>query len=356
MKKSYNIMILGASYGSLLAIKFLLAGHNVKLLCRTATAELINKEGVRVRIPVRGLEDLVEISSEGLPGKLTAATPSDVDPKDFDLIGLAMQEPQYSAPDVAALLHAIGKAKVPCMSIMNMPPLPYMARLPGIDASSLTHCYADPDVWSSFDPDYMTLCSPDPQAFRPPEEKANVLQVRLPTNFKVAKFDIDGPNEMLETLEADVDAIRFDVKGTEYELPVKLRVFDSIFVPLAKWSMLMTGNYRCVQKDDIRPIKDAVHGDIEQSRQVYNWVVDLCKTMGADADDMVPFEKYANAATGLANPSSAARALVAGSVNIERVDSLVKAVASQRGIQSDTVDEIVGLVDGWLAENRKKSG
>ena len=34
-----------------------------------------------------------------------------------------------------------------------------------------------------------------------------------------------------------------------FELPVKLRVHDSIFVPLAKWAMLLTGNYRCVTED-----------------------------------------------------------------------------------------------------------
>ena len=37
-------------------------------------------------------------------------------------------------------------------------------------------------------PKLMTLASPDPQAFRPPEEPMNVLQVALPTNFKVARI------------------------------------------------------------------------------------------------------------------------------------------------------------------------
>lgn len=31
MHKTYNILILGASYGSLLATKMLMAGHNVQL-------------------------------------------------------------------------------------------------------------------------------------------------------------------------------------------------------------------------------------------------------------------------------------------------------------------------------------
>jgi len=40
MPSPLNILILGASYGSLLATKLLLAGHSVKLVCLPAEAEL----------------------------------------------------------------------------------------------------------------------------------------------------------------------------------------------------------------------------------------------------------------------------------------------------------------------------
>jgi hypothetical protein len=155
-------------------------------------------------------------------------------------------------------------------------------------------------------------------------------------------------------MQADIEAIRFDPGdgGGEIELPVKLKVHDSIFVPLAKWCMLVAGNYRCVQKDDMRSIKDSVHSDIDKSRSVYEWVAKLCRDLGADAADQVPFEKYANAANSLVNPSSAARALAAGVPNIERVDCLVKTISAQQGKQLDVVDEIVALVDGWLEKNR----
>jgi hypothetical protein len=78
-------------------------------------------------------------------------------------------------------------------------------------------------------------------------------------------------------------------------------------------------------------IREAVHGDIEATRAVYEWVVDLCVGLGADRGDMVRFEKYANAALSLQSPSSAARALGAGAPNIERVDRLVQSVATQHG-------------------------
>ena len=168
MQTTFNTLIMGASYGSLLATKLLLAGHTVKLVCLPAEAELINKEGTRTRLPVRGREELIEVDSRQLPGTLSAATPDAVDPSKYDLVALAMQEPQYRSPGVRELLDGVAKAKVPCMSIMNMPPLPYLARIPGLDVSTLTHCYTDPAVWESFDPALMTLCSPDPRV-RPHE-------------------------------------------------------------------------------------------------------------------------------------------------------------------------------------------
>ena len=134
---------------------------------------------------------------------------------------------------------------------------------------------------------------------------------------------------------------------------MKLKVHDSIFVPLAKWPMLMAGNYRCIQPDNMIPIRDAVHADIDKSRAVYDWVRKVCTALGAAGDDMVPFDKYALAAEGLRKPSSAARALFGGAAHIERVDCLVRRIARQRGFQSDTLDEIVTLVDERLRDNRR---
>ncbi len=355
MSTTYKILILGASYGSLLGAKLTLAGHTVKLVCLPEEVELINAEGARVRMPARGVEELVELNTQEMPGDLSAAGPGDVDPGDYNLIALAMREPQYGAPEVSDLLSRIAASGKPCMSIMNMPPLAYLRRIPAIDADGIRDSYTDPSVWDGFDPALITLCSPDPQAFRPPDEKINVLQVGLPTNFKAARFDSDAHTAILRQMESDIQAIRFDANGTEVELPVKLRVHESVFTPLAKWSMLMAGNYRCVQKDGMRPIKEAVHSDLGAAQAVYEWVVDLCEALGGDRADLVPFEKYANAALSLVNPSSAARALANGAPNIERVDRLVQTLASQNGMQSDMVDQTVELVDGWIAANRAKA-
>jgi hypothetical protein len=349
----YNILIMGASYGSLLASKLLFGGHKVTLVCLPAEADLINAEGFRVRMPVKGRKDQIEIDSRKLPGKVSAAGPGDVKPRDYDLIGLAMQEPQYRSPGVRELLDGVAKSKVPCMSIMNMPPLPYVKRIPGLNYDELKNAYTDASVWDSFDPGTLSLCSPDPQAVRPPEEKVNVLQVTLPTNFKVARFDSDKHTAIVRQLQADIEAVRFDTGDGKIELPVKLKVHDSIFVPLAKWAMLLAGNYRCVTKDGMRTAQEAVHSDIESSRSVYNFVNDLCVKLGAAPDDLVPFEKYAAAAQSLTRPASAARALNNGLPNIERADKLVQGIAKQKGLSHPTIDATVALVDARLEANRK---
>src|SRR5690606_36377488 len=162
----------------------------------------------------------------------------------------------------------------------------------------------------------------------------NVLQVRLPTNFKCAQFENDAHTQIIRDLDADIAAARLDVNGEQLELPVKLKAHDSIYVPLAKWAMLLAGNYRCEMKDGVRAI--------------YEWHIDVCVSLDAKREDPVPFQQYADADQSLGSPSSAPRALAAGDTNIERVDRVLQLLAVQNGMKNPAVDEIVVTVDGWL--------
>jgi len=351
----YNILLMGASYGSLLASKILFGGHTIHLVCLPAEADLINAEGFRVRLPVKGRKDPVVLDSRKLPGKVTAGPAAGVNPKDYDLVGLCMMEPQYRTAGVRELLDAVAKSRVPCMSIMNMPPLPYIRRIPGLDHDALKPAYTDPTVWENFDPKCMTLNSPDPQAIRPPDEPVNVLMVTLPTNFKVARFDDEKSTAILRQLEKDIEGARVDTPEGKIELPVKLKVHESIFVPLAKWAMLLAGNYRCITADGIRTAQEAVHSDLETSRSVYEFVNNLVVKLGANPNDLVPFEKYAAAAQSLVRPASAARALSNGALYIERPDLLVQLIAKQKGLSHPVIDGIVALVNSRLDANRKKA-
>ena len=345
---AYRVLVLGASYGALLGTKLIMAGHDVTLVCRKATADLINANGTDVRIKLRGEDEHRSILSGNQPGSLDATSPGEVDLASYDMVALAMAEPQYGSDDIRILLRKIAEAELPCLSIMNMPPLPYLKRIPGLDTSLLSPSFTNPEVWMPFNPDMVTLCSPDPQAYRLPDHGANVLHVGLPTNFKAAAFARPEHTAMLRELETAISDVTLDGN----DVPVKLRVFDSLFVPFAKWSMLLTGNYRCVLNAGVRPIKEAVHSDLDLSRSIFEHVDAIVRELGADAADQVPFDKYANAANGLLKPSSAARAIDGGTPYIERVDLLVKLVADQIGMGHPEIDAVVATIDARLEQNR----
>ena len=342
-----RILILGASYGSLFGTKCVMAGHDVTLVCRAPTARLINEKGTHVEIRLKGQAQVRSFASVDQPGRLNALTPSEVVPETYDLAVLAMQEPQYANQSIWKLLAVLAKFEIPCISLMNMPPLPFLKRFATIDPEQTVSAFTNVLVWKHFDPNLVTLCSPDPQAARPPGYPANVLRVGLATNFKVAPFGCDTANAKLTELSESIDQVR--VVGCD--VPVKLRLHDSMFVPFAKWSMLLTGNYRCMTDNGPISICDAVYADLERSREIYDVVSEIAMGLGARQEDLVPFDKYAKAALSLSNPSSAARALANGKGAIERVDKLVQLIGRQLGIKHVEIDETVARVDRAVSNN-----
>ena len=78
---TYNVLIMGASYGSLLATKLLFGGHKITMVCLPAEVEAFNNDGARVRLPIRGRKEPIELNSRKLPGKLSAAGPGDGQPE-----------------------------------------------------------------------------------------------------------------------------------------------------------------------------------------------------------------------------------------------------------------------------------
>jgi hypothetical protein len=326
-------------------------GHDATLVCRSETADLINRAGTVVRIKLKDEASPRAIHSADLIGNVRAATPDAIDPSQFDLAVLAMQEPQYGHHTLRPLMSKLADARVPCLSLMNMPPAPYLKRLTAINSSALEDAFSHVRLWDRFDPRAVTLCSPDPQAVRPADEPANVLQVNLATNFKAAEFGLPEYNAILHTLANDIERVRL----AGLDVPVKLRVSSSPFVPLAKWPMLMTGNYRCVTAGHPIAIREAVWGDPAVSREVYDCVRDIVVRMGADPDDLVAFDKYAAAAEQLTRPSSVARALAEGAHAVERVDRLIQSVGRQVGITHRAIDRIVDLVDASVAGNRARA-
>src|SRR5262249_56690578 len=89
---TYNVLIMGASYGSLLATKLLFGGHKITMVCLPAEIEAFNKDGARVRLPIRGRKEPIELDSRNLQGKLGAAGSVGGGPRGDDLGSLATRE------------------------------------------------------------------------------------------------------------------------------------------------------------------------------------------------------------------------------------------------------------------------
>ena len=349
-----HILILGASYGLLPGAKISLAGHEVTLVGRGEEIAAMARGPLVVQIAARrGGEDIrltVPVADAPSPGRIALATPGALDPAGFDLVILAMQEPHYAEPAVAGLMAAIASARLPCLSIMNLAPPPFLERLAVTDAlDDVYHCRA---VWDGFDPRKVTLASPDPQAIRPDPASPGRLQVTLPSNFKAAPFALAEDQALLQRLAADMSHLEVDGDGCRLRPPVALIASTSLFVPLAKWPMLLAGNCRCVLPDGIRTIAEAVHADIDASAAIYARVVHLAVTLGAGEQDLVRFSSYAKAAARLTRPSSLARALEIGSVQVERIDLLIRALMVARGMATHLIDPVVDVVEMRIARNR----
>ena len=111
---AYNILILGAAYGSLLASKMLFGGHKIHHVCLPAEADLINAEGFRVRLPVKGRKDPVEIDSRKLPGKVSASGAAGVKPSDYAT---------FAAAAGLALLMTLAGSLLPTLRAVRVDPL-----------------------------------------------------------------------------------------------------------------------------------------------------------------------------------------------------------------------------------------
>ena len=105
-------------------------------------------------------------------------------------------------------------------------------------------------------------------------------------------FFIKIPNFIIPLKLEPFDAYVWRVAGASALTIAVIGLVASLFVPLAKWSMLLAGNYRCVTPDGMRTAQEAVHSNLAESKSVYNFVFDLCVKLGANPNDLVPFEKY----------------------------------------------------------------
>ncbi|MEO5597887.1 MAG: hypothetical protein ABIQ66_04640 [Novosphingobium sp.] len=352
---SVKILILGASYGLLPGVKLALAGHAVTFVGQPDEVAAMSLNPLEVRLSLRrGGGDVtlrVPISHEPARGFAALRTPDQIDPADYQFVILAMQEPQFKAPAIADLMGRIAASGRPCLSIMNLPPRAYLERLGSIAPPAYQGVYSSEAVWQGLDPRKISLTSPDAQAVRIDPAQPGQLTVTLASNFKAAPFAEAEDQALLERLAKDMSNIKVEAEGGLQRVPVLLLAQRSLFAPLAKWPMLLTGNCRCFSPDGVRSIGETVLSDRAASAAIYAQVTALLLTMGADERSLVDFASYAKAAEGLTRPSSLARALASGAKAVERIDRLVLNLLRLHGIASPEIEAIVATIERQLAVN-----
>ena len=342
-----NVLILGASYGSLLATKLLMAGHNVTLVCRQKTADLINRDGTEVRIKLRDEPEHRSIFSRDLPGKLDASPPQNVDVSRYDLVGLAMQEPQYANHTIRVLMIKIAEAKLPCLSIMNMPPLPYLKRIPALEEMDLEEAYTNASGVGALQagPDLALLARP---AGFPPAGRGRERASRRPAD-ELQGRDLRGRGAQRAAARtgsrhrrgaAGRPGSAGEAQGVRLAVRAARQVVDAADRKLSLHHARTSRSRSATRCTAISTL----------SRSIYEHVDGVARRLGADPKDQVPFEKYAKAAESLLKPSSAARAVANGAPFIERVDLLVKLISHQLGVPNAEIDHTVQTVDGRLNE------
>ena len=342
-------LVIGASYGLLPAAKIAAAGHSVTVIGHKDQIRMINQAGVAIRY----FDKHVLHPPMGADG-LCLSTIDSVDPTDFDLVILAIQEPQAASEGISALFQRIGD-RVPVASIMNMPPPPFLDRIPALPREMRQGAYQNHDIWAQLDPDRMTLASPDPQAVCLDPARPGHLQVTLASNFKFAPFSRIEDQTVLERIVRDATRAR-QPWGRP---PVHMLARRSIFTPLSKWPMLVTGNCRCVQEVAAPiSIKDAVYQNLHESRLLFDAVNFCLRGVGAPRESLVLFKNYCNAANQLTRPSSLGQGLMNGAKNVERIDRLVLNLMRFSKCDPAAIDAMVHIsarIEQNLVKNRCQS-
>ena len=272
---TYNVLIMGASYGSLLATKLLFGGHKITMVCLPAEVEAFNNDGARVRLPIRGRKEPIELDSRKLPGKLAGRRPRRRQPDRLRsrragdagaAIPLARRARAARRGGAAqGAVHVDHEHAAPALSEAHP-----RARRPTRSSPPIT----DASVWDNFEPGHADPVQPRPAGDPPARREDQRAAGHLADQFQGRPGSTPTNPPRCCARWRRTSRRRATIRATaRSSCRSSCKVHDSIFVPLAKWAMLLTGNYRCVTEDGAIDIKDAVHRDLETSRSVYNWVL-----------------------------------------------------------------------------------
>ena len=168
----------------------------------------------------------------------------------------ACRRPNYGAPDVRELMGRVARARKPCLAIMNMPPLPFLKRIPGLSTAHLWSLLRGSCVVGGLRTRADDAREPGSPGVSPAGSAEERPAGGTADQFQGGALRSRGTDRAAARASKPTSRRRGSHCGDgALEIPVKLKVHDSIFVPLAKWPMLIAGNYRCIrpQRHDPHP-------------------------------------------------------------------------------------------------------
>ena len=332
--KKKKILVIGANYGLLLAGALIERNFTVDVFGKSEEVDTLIKEGFSIKW---GDKNFKFESSKNL--KFIKNLIDD----DYILAILAVQEPSLANPAIKDIISLISKKSIPILSVMNIPLLNFLKDIVGIkNIKKPELIYSGLNTSSLINSKLIINCSPEPQIFS--ISKFNELSIRLGGVFRCSSLG-----------SIDEETISDLTKTISNGLPVKIKNYKSAWVSLSKLPMLIVGNYRCLDNFKLRSIQDAVNQNIQLSEKIYNQVIYLIKYLGAGRESIIPFKLYLKATNKLDAPSSVARSIVNGKINVERVDKLVQILCNSISFYSPEIEQIVLNIENSMKFFSKKN-
>ena len=319
-----RVLIVGANYGLLLAGMMLERNIQVDVFGTENQVKVLNEEGFTINSNEKNWKFRPSNNWDGI---------NSVQNKNYDLAVLAVQEPSLANQVLGNILSYLSKKSVPIFSIMNIPFFQFLTETIGIkNIDNLDHIYSSINHTKELKSNLIINSNPEPQVFS--LEKFNELSVRLGGVFRCSSLNM-----------LNYDLVKKLTMVVNEGLPVRIKQYESPWVSISKLPMLVTGNYRCFDSNQLRSIHEAIQSDIILSEVIYNQVVDILKKLGASRETIIPFRAYLKASIKLDAPSSVCRAIDKGKANVERVDRLVQSLGKSINFKSPEIDSIVNNID-----------
>jgi hypothetical protein len=99
---------------------------------------------------------------------------------------------------------------------------------------NIKNLYQSYEVWKKFDIIFFTQSIPNPQIFKPETKKINFINARLASNFKISNFKDKISANFLERVYSKVNNSRLVKNNNKIRIPLKLNVFNNLFIPMTK--------------------------------------------------------------------------------------------------------------------------